>query len=127
MSKSKVIVLVGHCGPDAFALQSAIRGFVPGADVRRINDGGELAGMMGEVDLLVVNRVLDGRFDTESGIEMIRGLAENDPPAMLITNFAEHMEEAIKAGALPGFGKQTMRSAEAEAALHGALAMGEQS
>ncbi|MCA9303502.1 MAG: tRNA lysidine(34) synthetase TilS [Phycisphaerales bacterium] len=121
----KVVVLVGHCGPDAFALQSAIRGFVAGADVRRVNDGEELAGMMSEVDLLVVNRVLDGRFDTESGIELIRGLGESDPAAMLITNFAEHMEEAIKAGAVPGFGKQTMRSAQAEAALLGALAMGE--
>lgn len=125
MSDSKVIVLVGHCGPDAFALQSAIRGFVKGADVRRVNDGSELDGMMSEVDLLVVNRVLDGRFSTESGIEMIRELAESDPPAMLITNFAEHMEESIRAGAVPGFGKQTMRSAEAEAALLGALAKGE--
>lgn len=126
MSDSRVIVLVGHCGPDAFALQSAIRGFVPSAEVRRVNDGSELAGMMSEVDLLVVNRVLDGRFDTESGIEMIRALGENDPPAMLITNFPEHMEESIRAGAVPGFGKQSMRSAEAEAALRDALAKGDE-
>ena len=121
------IALVGHCGPDAFALQSAVRGFVPGAEVHRINSQDELESMMAGLALLLVNRVLDGRFDDESGIEYIRGLGEGTPPAMLITNFEEHMQESIAAGAVPGFGKQTMRSAQAETALKSALGMGEQS
>ncbi len=118
------VALVGHCGPDSFALQSAVRGFIPKAEVLRINDQGSLDEAMGRLSLLLVNRVLDGGFSQESGIEYIRGLGDDSPPAMLITNFAEHMDEAIEAGAVPGFGKQNMRSPEAETALSNALAMG---
>ncbi len=122
--EAKHIALVGHCGPDSFALQSAICGFVPGAIVHRVNDQGELEGLMPTLSLLVVNRVFDGEFETDSGIEYIRGLGDDAPPAMLITNFAEHMNAAMEAGAVLGFGKQNMRSAEAEAALKNALSIG---
>lgn len=118
------IALVGHCGPDAFALQSSVMGFVPGAVVHRVNSMDELEAKMGGLSLLLVNRVLDGRFGTDSGIELIRGLGEGTPPAMLITNFEESMREAVEAGAVPGFGKSSMRSAQAEGALKGALGIG---
>ncbi len=115
------IALVGHCGPDAFALQSSIMGFVPGAVLHRLNSMDDLASMMDQLSLLVVNRVLDGQFGTESGIEFISNLATGSPPAMLISNFSESLEESVAAGAVMGYGKQKMRSPEAETALKNAL------
>ncbi|PCI10116.1 hypothetical protein COB72_04300 [bacterium] len=115
------IALVGHCGPDAFALQSSIMGFVPGAVLHRLNSMDDLVGMMDQLSLLVVNRVLDGQFGTESGIEFISNLATGSPPAMLISNFPESLEESVAAGAVMGYGKQKMRSPEAESALKSAL------
>lgn len=117
------IALVGHCGPDAFALQSAVMGAVPGASITRINSGAELVGQMGDLSLLLVNRVLDGAFDDESGIELIRQLGEGAPKAMLISNYPEALQESLAAGAVMGFGKKAMRSPEAEQALRDALAL----
>ncbi|MBL4699153.1 MAG: hypothetical protein JKX70_10005 [Phycisphaerales bacterium] len=115
------IALVGHCGPDSFALQSSVMGFVPGSVIHRLNSMDELNAKMSELSLLIVNRVLDGRFDSESGIELIRGLGEGSPPAMLISNFPESLDESVAAGAVMGYGKKKMRSAEAETALKSAL------
>ncbi len=115
------IALVGHCGPDAFALQSSIMGFVPGSVIHRINSLDELSTKMNDLSLLVVNRVLDGQFDSESGIELIQNLDEGTPPAMLISNFPESLQEAVDAGGVMGYGKQKMRSPEAETALKNAL------
>ena len=115
------IALVGHCGPDSFALQSSVMGFVPGSVILKINSKAELDDKIGELSLLLVNRVLDGGFDSESGIELIRELGAGAPPMMLISNFPESLEESVAAGAIMGYGKQKMRSPEAEAALKGAL------
>ena len=117
------IALVGHCGPDAFALQSSVMGFVPGSAIHRLNSMDELNAKMSELSLLIVNRVLDGRFNSESGIELIRGLGEGSPPAMLISNFPESLDESVAAGAVMGYGKKKMRSAEAETALKSALGL----
>jgi hypothetical protein len=118
------IALVGHCGPDAFALQSSVMGFVPGAVLHRLGSMDELSEKMDQLSLLLVNRVLDGRFGHDSGIELIRALGDDAPPAMLISNFPESLEESVAAGALMGFGKRTMRSAQAETALKSALNLG---
>ncbi|MEX0876363.1 MAG: hypothetical protein WD114_02795 [Phycisphaerales bacterium] len=122
------IALVGHCGPDAYALQSAVKGAVPGSSVHRVNTKSELDKMMDQWSLLLVNRVLDGDFGHESGIEFIRDmigeLGEKAPKAMLISNLPEALAEAEQVGAVPGFGKRAMRSPEAETALKNALAIG---
>ena len=115
------IALVGHCGPDSFALQSSIMGFVPGSTIHKIQSAQELEAKMGEFSLLVVNRVLDGEFASDSGIELIENLPAGAPPAMLISNFPESLEESVAAGAVMGYGKRNMRSDAAEAALKSAL------
>lgn len=58
-------------------------------------------------DLVLVNRKLDA--DYSDGIEIVRQL-KADPalaeiPVMLVTNFPEHQDEAVAAGAVRGFGK----------------------
>lgn len=119
-TQSPIITLVGHCRPDIFALTAAIRGFIPGADVQTANTTAELER---DSNLYLVNRVLDGQFSTESGIELIKGFAGGSTPSILITNIDEHAQAALEAGALPGFGKANMRSPQAEAALKAALKM----
>ena len=58
-------------------------------------------------DLVMVNRKLDA--DYSDGIEIIRRI-KADPklsatPCMLVTNYPEHQQAAVAAGAEPGFGK----------------------
>ena len=58
--------------------------------------------------MLLINRVLDGRFSAGgSGIDMIESIAKQDDasPVMLISNYEESQQQAEAAGALPGFGK----------------------
>ena len=117
---SPTITLVGHCRPDIFALTAAVRGYIPKANVLSINTNDQ---MSDPTDLYLVNRILDGSFPSESGIELIRNLPEGSPPAILITNIQEHAQAAVEAGAQPGFGKADSRSPKAEQALRNALNM----
>jgi CheY-like chemotaxis protein len=61
----------------------------------------------GHFDLVLVNRKLDQ--DYSDGMEIIR-LIRSDPElvdvaVMLVTNYPEHQEMALAAGAVRGFGK----------------------
>ena len=60
--------------------------------------------------LLLVNRQLDGSFDSTSGIELIGDLASrSDPPKMmLISNYPDAQEQAVSVGAQQGFGKSQL-------------------
>ena len=116
---AKTIVLVGHCGPDMFMLKSAIKRAVPEAAREPVNDAQTLETYLNDGALLLVNRVLDGKFDTggdsESGIELIGSIAgrdgnspNNQPAMILISNYEESQQEAVAAGAIPGFGKSDL-------------------
>jgi len=126
---TKRVLLVGHCGPDAFALQSAVRSMVPGASVDQVNSIDALERELADAGVLLINRVLDGEFRGDSGLELIRSLAEGGDPGrasggaglVLISNLASAQEEAESAGALPGFGKQELYSDRMRASLERAL------
>ncbi len=67
----------------------------------------------------MVNRKLD--IDYTDGLEIIRQI-KADPqlaavPCMLVTNYAEHQQAAVAAGAEPGFGKLELGSPETRAKL----------
>ena len=96
-------LLVGHCMPDSWSLKRAIRKAVRDARVERVNDDAALAAP-GSDTVLLVNRVLDGRFDTGNGIELIRRLTEatDDVIAILVSNLPDAQAEAVAAGARPG-------------------------
>jgi hypothetical protein len=107
------VVLVGHCGFDSGMLGEFAKRLVPGAEVLRINSQSSLDdACAGAGDaLLLVNRVLDGRFAVGgSGVALIQSLAEQpDPPAMmLVSNYEDAQSQAVAAGALPGFGKSQL-------------------
>jgi hypothetical protein len=117
------IVLVGHCGPDFFALRSAMASMLPGVVVERANDdaGTQLAAK--EADLLLINRALDGDFAAGDGVALIRSLAGVRARLMLISNYAESQSEAERAGALPGFGKSAMYADRTGRILRAALGL----
>ncbi len=78
-------------------------------------------------DLILVNRKLD--HDYSDGIEVIK-LLKNHPqfseiPVMMITNYPEHQEQAVAAGALYGFGKLELAKPETHQRLEAVLHVGE--
>ncbi len=129
MSNASIrVLLVGHCGPDAYALRSALNTILPGAAVEFVGSEAELQAALSTSTLLLVNRVLDGEYATDSGIELIRGLSGSVskpmPKTMLVSNFPEAQEEAVQAGALPGFGKMKMNSEDARRKIRAAVGLG---
>lgn len=118
------ILLVGHCRPDACALRSALSSLAPGARVEFVNDAATLAREATAADLLLINRVLDGEFDSDGGIELLRALdaAGDGPVLMLVSDRPEAQAEAQDAGAAPGFGKREMWAEETRRRIAGALA-----
>ncbi|MEM9881823.1 MAG: hypothetical protein AAF800_02760 [Planctomycetota bacterium] len=105
--KTTHVALVGHCGFDSGPLKSFVRRTLPDAEVSRVNDRKSLDDLTHGGALLLVNRVLDGGFATEMGVELIGDLAKaDDPPRMLlISNYEDAQAAAEDAGARPGFGK----------------------
>jgi two-component system chemotaxis response regulator CheY len=65
-------------------------------------------------DLVLVNRVFDATG--ESGNELIRQVKADGKLAavsiMLVSNFPEAQDEAVAAGAIPGFGKSALHERE---------------
>ncbi len=73
--------------------------------------------------LVLVNRVFDATG--EGGLDFIRAV-KADPQlhqarVMLVSNFPEAQEEAVAAGAIPGFGKDHLRDPETLDLLRGQL------
>ena len=110
MTADAVFVLVGHCWADRFGLKAAVKRAVPGARIEKANDMGTLRAHLDSGTVLLVNRVLDGGFETDSGVELIRLLAGTGdlPAAILISNHLDAQADAEAAGALPGFGKSQL-------------------
>jgi hypothetical protein len=105
-------------------LAAAMRRISPDAAVAIANDPDELKPYLNDQTLLLINRVLDGSFHTDSGVELIRQIASNhNPPVMmLVSNFASAQEEAVEAGARPGFGKAQLYSENTAAIVRNAVA-----
>lgn len=121
----KRIALVGHCGPDSYALRSAVGRFVPEADVVFARDEATLEAEVQRADLLLVNRHLDGEFGEPSGIHLIQRLhGAGRARTMLVSNFSEAQAKAEAAGAAPGFGKREMNAEATREKLRGALGLG---
>jgi CheY-like chemotaxis protein len=104
----KRVLDVGQCGPDHFAIRSYLtRNF--DCDIIQVDDvAGALAQLKANsFDLVLVNRKLD--IDYSDGIDVIRALKADAEiakvPVMLVTNYPEHQDAAIAAGAIRGFGK----------------------
>ena len=123
MSNPKTIVLVGHCGPDMFMLKTAVGRALPEATIVSVNDVKALSEYRTADSLLLVNRELDGSFDSSSGIELIQQVIQQDGPpvTMMISDFEDAQAEAIAAGAKPGFGKSQLYDKSTTVLLTGAM------
>lgn len=110
---SKTILLVGHCGPDMSMIRSALRSFLPDAVFTVANDERKLASLAAESDLLLINRVLDGAFTVNGGLDLLERFAKDGaktPAVILVSDIDEAQKEAERRGARPGFGKRALRS-----------------
>jgi two-component system chemotaxis response regulator CheY len=76
-------------------------------------------------DLVLVNRKLD--VDYSDGLEVIRQIKSDpaiaDVPVMLVTNYPEHQDAAVAAGAVRGFGKLEFEKPETRERIAAVLAV----
>jgi two-component system, chemotaxis family, chemotaxis protein CheY len=117
----KRVLSVGQCGPDHAAIRTLLTHHFDCEVVQAHSPDDTLRQLSGdEFHLVLINRKLDR--DYSDGIEIIRAMKANpataDVPVMLVTNFPEHQEAAVAAGALAGFGKLHFE----HPATHGKLA-----
>lgn len=121
----KKIALVGHCGPDNSFLRMIIRRADPAVEVVMVDDQTQLRRALDQgVDLLLLNRELTYGFEEGLGVELIKRLRRKHPGTkmMLVSNYAEAQQEAVAAGALPGFGKRELSSPHVAGLIREALA-----
>jgi len=114
------IALVGHCGPDGYMLRSAVKYVVNGAEIRMINDSEGLeAAIKDGVTTFLINRVLDWGFADRAGVALIKHLREKHPELklLLISDYPDAQQAALKVGALPGFGKSEVGTTKMREAL----------
>lgn len=111
----KRILDVGNCGPDHHSILSFFRKHFD-AQVDQTNAAEDtLTAMRGAAyDLVVVNRKLD--IDYTDGLDVIKQIKADEGtagvPVMLITNYDDHQDLAIAAGAVRGFGKLELEEPE---------------
>lgn len=117
-TSSPLVILVGHCGPDTSYLRMAVQKALPESPIRSAHDSSslsrELAAIPGEAPqpILLINRVLEPGFDTDSGVDLIADIYRKRPLAklLLVSNYPDAQEAAVKNGARPGFGKRDIGS-----------------
>jgi len=111
----KTVLDVGNCGPDHSAITAMLNKHF-GVEVLRADQLSDTLAILGRqpVDLVLINRKLD--IDYSDGIDILRVIKNSesyrDIPVMLITNYAEHQQQAVDAGAVLGFGKLELNAPE---------------
>ena len=123
MRNPRTVVLVGHCSPDMFMLKTAVGRALPEATIVSVNEFDALGEYRTAQALLLVNRELDGRFHTQSGIDIISEITRqtDGPVTMLISDLDDAQAQAIAAGAKPGFGKTQLYDKSTTDLLTGAM------
>jgi CheY-like chemotaxis protein len=111
----KRVLDVGNCVPDHASICRLMQNQF-GAQVAQAHGLEDTVAQLraGKFDLVVVNRKLDR--DYTDGLDIIKAV-KADPaiaatPMMLITNYAEHQDAAVAAGAERGFGKLELDNPE---------------
>jgi len=92
----------------------SVTGVLRGTKVSRVTTESHLQTALngGQVDLLLVNRVLEPGIDDEDGVALIKRLHSAHPGLkfMLVSNYEHSQQHAQAAGALLGFGKNDIRT-----------------
>jgi two-component system chemotaxis response regulator CheY len=112
---AKRVLSVGQCGADNWSISRTLeKAFavevVPAATSREALDRLRQESFA----LVLVNRIFD--VDGASGLDLIRHVkADNElaaTPIILVSNYADAQQQAVAAGAAPGFGKAALGSPE---------------
>lgn len=110
MSTKPAVLTVGNCAYDHGNLEKLLKQHFEGNTIRattKLEAYQHLEKNQQPIHLVLVNRVFDS--DGDSGLDFIQDLRTKanykNIPVMLISNFAEAQEEAVKRGAISGFGK----------------------
>ena len=106
----KNVLVVGHCNLDHPRIVSLLEDnfSAKSTRVKLLKDAKQLL-RDDNYDLAIINRI--GAFDQESGIELIKEIKKDDSletPLMLVTNYEDQMDLAVKSGGVSGFGKDKM-------------------
>mgnify|MGYP000473377618 CR=1 FL=1 len=105
---SKRVLSVGNCGPDHAALERYLTRHFP----VEITTSHQLSDTLDRLrtqafDLVLINRKLDA--DYSCGLKILKAIKDEPAfaktPVMIVTNYPEHQEAAVAAGAAYGFGK----------------------
>jgi two-component system chemotaxis response regulator CheY len=111
VKKPKRVLSVGQCFADHSGITRVLRGSF-GAEVVGADSQREALDLLRQESfaLLLVNRVFDA--DESSGVDLIRAVkAEEelrDIPVMLVSNYEDAQAQAVREGAVPGFGKAAL-------------------
>lgn len=110
----KNVLIVGHCDLDNPQITSLIEENFS-AKVTREKQLKKVIGCLEkqDYDLVIINRI--GTFDQEGGLKLIKEIKKDgrfNAPLMMITNYKHQMDEAIKCGAVPGYGKDKLYDEE---------------
>lgn len=108
---TKRVLDVGQCPPDHMMIRRMLERHFDVAVAQADGPDDALAALREQpFDLVLVNRKLDQ--DYSDGVEVIRRIKADAElsgvPVMLVTNYAEHQDLAVAAGAERGFGKQAL-------------------
>jgi len=118
------VLSVGQCGFDHAGIVRRLNAICE-AETVAANSARTALDLLraGGFDLVLVNRVFDA--DGASGLDLIRSLKSNadlsDTQIMLVSNYESAQSEAIEHGALPGFGKSDLNSAETAVKIRAVL------
>ena len=117
---TKRVLDVGNCNADHASLTRLVQNNFTAEIVRVHGPDDAFAALRdGGIDLVLVNRLMDR--DHSEGLDIIKQIKQ-DPelaatPCMLITNYAEHQQLAVAAGAEVGFGKSQLEDPQTHALL----------
>lgn len=120
----KKIMSVGQCNADHESIKSFLENHFE-CNVVRIDSKEEalLELRKTHYDLVLVNRKLD--IDNSDGILLIQAIQEatdlKNIPVMLVSNYKEYQEEAVRLGAVYGFGKAELSKDETKKKIEKAL------
>lgn len=104
----KKVLSVGQCNPDHNSIKNYFESTFQ-CRITRIDSTEEALEELqkNRYDLVLVNRKLD--IDYTDGTILVESMQKDENlktvPIMLVSNYPEFQEEAVKSGAVPGFGK----------------------
>lgn len=104
----KRVLSAGQCAADNWSVRTALKLHFPVEVTEASTTAEALAKLRAEsFDLVLLNRVFDR--DGTSGLDVIRRLKSDEKlrsvPVMLVSNYEDAQQQAVHAGAVPGFGK----------------------